>query len=213
MTINKEIAKLHFITCDQSKVSHAEQAIRAYKSGCLWVQLRMKNVSENQIIDEAMKIIPVANAHNAILLINDHPEIALKTKAHGVHLGKSDISVAEARQILGENSIIGGTANTLEDILLLAQNGVDYVGLGPYRFTITKKKLSPILGLEGYEQIINTLKNNDLHIPIIAIGGIVETNIASLKNTGIHGIALAGAIVAGNEIEINVQNFQQLINS
>lgn len=213
MTINKVIAKLHFITSDHAHVTHAEQAIRAYIAGCRWVQLRMKDVSEEVIIEEALKILPVANSYNGILLINDNPHIALKVKAHGVHLGKNDMSPAEARQILGDKFIIGGTSNTLEDIVVLIEEGVDYVGLGPFRFTTTKKKLSPILGLEGYQRILSALKHRNLYIPVIAIGGILDDDIEGLKLTGTHGVALAGAIVAGNNIETNIQQYQQLINS
>lgn len=213
MATNKEIAKLHFITIDHPDISHAEQAIRAYKAGCRWVQLRMKSASEEQIIEEALRILPVANAHNAVLLINDHPHIALKTSAHGVHLGKKDLSPTEARRILGENFIIGGTSNTFEDILSLVNEGVDYVGLGPFRFTTTKKNLSPIVGLTGYGEILTKLRSSHIQIPVIAIGGIVKEDLSELKRTGIHGIALAGAIMAENEIEKNIQLHQQLINS
>ncbi|HJV77186.1 MAG TPA: thiamine phosphate synthase [Paludibacter sp.] len=213
MTTNKEIAKLHFITLDHPDISHADQAIRAYKAGCKWVQLRMKDSSEEEIEQEIIKILPVANAHQAILLINDNAELTLKTGAHGVHLGKNDMCPAEARKLLGPDFIIGGTANTLEDILSLIERGVDYVGLGPFRFTTTKKKLSPTLGRAGYDQILSKLKSNQLNIPVIAIGGILENDIESLKQTGIHGIAVGGAIVAGNAIETNIQNYQQLIHS
>jgi len=213
MTTNKEIAKLHYITLDHPDISHADQAIRAYKAGCKWVQLRMKDSSEEEIEQEIIKILPVANAHNAILLINDNAELTLKTGAHGVHLGKNDMCPAEARKLLGPDFIIGGTSNTLEDILSLIERGVDYVGLGPFRFTTTKKKLSPTLGRAGYDQILSELKSNQLYIPVIAIGGILENDIESLKQTGIHGIAVGGAIVAGNAIERNIQNYQQLIHS
>ena len=213
MPIIKEIAKLHFITTDHPTISHAEQAIRAYKAGCKWVQLRMKDTPTELIEQEALKIVPMANAHNAILLINDHVEIVKKTGAHGVHLGKSDMSPAEARAILGDEYIIGGTSNTIEDIISLIEKGVDYVGLGPFRFTTTKKNLSPVLGLEGYEQIISELFKRNLNVPVIAIGGILHSDIESLMQTGIYGIALAGAIMAGNDIETNIQNYQQLIHS
>lgn len=213
MTTNKEIAKLHFITTDHPDISHADQAIRAYKAGCKWVQLRMKDTSVDIIEEAIRKILPIANAHNAVLMINDHTEIVLKTGAHGVHLGKNDMSPSEARKILGREYIIGGTANTFEDVVSLIENGVDYVGLGPFRFTYTKKKLSPTLGKEGYDQIFFKLKIINLSIPVIAIGGIVDSDIESLKQTGIHGVAVAGAIVAGNAIEKNIQNYQQLIHS
>lgn len=213
MSKNKTIAKLHFITIDHPELSHADQAIRAYRAGCKWVQLRMKEVSVERIREEALKILPVANAHDAVLLINDNPEIVLQTGAHGVHLGKNDMCPIKAREILGENYIIGGTANTYADILSLIERGVDYVGVGPFRFTTTKKNLSPIVGLSGYHQMMNKLKDSRHQIPVIAIGGIVESDITDIKKTGIHGIALASAIVAGNEIEMNIRNYQQLIHS
>ena len=213
MTRNKTIAKFHFITINHPEISHANQAIRAYQAGCKWVQLRMKDSSEEEIEQEIIKILPVANTHNAILLINDNVELTLKVGAHGVHLGKKDMCPAEARKLLGSNFIIGGTANTYEDILSLIEKGVDYVGLGPFRFTTTKRKLSPTLGRVGYDQILTGLKSNQLNIPVIAIGGILENDIESLKQTGIHGIAVGGAIVAGNAIERNIQNYQQLIHS
>jgi thiamine-phosphate pyrophosphorylase len=211
MSKYKPIAKLQFITVDHPNISHADQGIRAYKAGCKWVQLRMKEASEAEIEAEINKILPVANAHSAILLINDHAALTLKTGAHGVHLGKSDMTPLEARELLGYNYIIGGTANTLVDVLALIDAGVDYVGLGPFRFTTTKKKLSPTLGLEGYQSIFNALKQADIHFPIVAIGGIKEADISALKTVGIQGIALAGAILENNNIESNIKLFQQLI--
>lgn len=211
MPTNKDIAKLHFITTDHQAISHAEQAIRAYEAGCKWVQLRMKDAPTELIEQEALKIVPVANAHNAILLINDHIEVVKKTGAHGVHLGKKDRCPAEARAILGDEYIIGGTSNTLEDIISLIEKGVDYVGLGPFRFTTTKKNLSPVLGNEGYGRILSGLTGGNLHIPVIAIGGILDTDIESLKQTGIHGIALAGAIMKDDKIEENIQHYLRLV--
>ncbi len=211
MEISKEIAKLHFITTDHPTISHAEQAIRAYKAGCKWVQLRMKEAPVEIIEQEALKIVPVANAHNAILLINDRVDIVKKTGAHGVHLGKKDRCPSEARAILGDKYIIGGTSNTLEDIFSLIEKGVDYVGLGPLRFTSTKKNLSPILGIEAYRSIVSTLSVQNLNIPIIAIGGIVETDIEDLKLAGIHGIALASSIMNDGEIEENIRYYNELI--
>ena len=207
----KHIAKLQFITVDHPTISHADQAIRAYNAGCKWVQLRMKTASEEEIEAEIYKILPVANAHSSILLINDHVSLALKTGAHGVHLGKSDITPVVARQLLGFDFIIGGTANTFEDVLHLISNGVDYIGLGPFRFTSTKKKLSPILGLEGYQSIFQKIENADIHFPIVAIGGILLKDLPALQDIGIQGVALAGAILENENIESNIQSFQQFI--
>jgi thiamine-phosphate pyrophosphorylase len=213
MTTNKTIAKFHFITINHPELSHANQAIRAYQAGCKWVQLRMKDSSEHEIELEIKKILPVANAHNAILLINDNVELTLKTGAHGVHLGKKDMCPAEARKLLGSYFIIGGTANTFEDVLSLMERGVDYVGMGPFRFTTTKKNLSPVLGKEGYYRTMSQLAEVGKNIPIIAIGGILPNDIEDLLPCGIHGIAAAGAILAENNIELNIKKYQHIIHS
>jgi thiamine-phosphate pyrophosphorylase len=213
MTTNKTIAKFHFITINHPGLSHANQAIRAYQAGCKWVQLRMKDSSEHEIEVEIKKILPVANAHNAILLINDNVELTLKTGAHGVHIGKKDMCPAEARKLLGPDFIIGGTANTCEDVLSLMDRGVDYVGMGPFRFTTTKKNLSPVLGKEGYYQTMSQLMGMGKNIPIIAIGGILPNDIEDLLPCGIHGIAAAGAILAENNIELNIKKYQHIIHS
>ncbi|MBV5282730.1 MAG: thiamine phosphate synthase [Paludibacter sp.] len=213
MIRNKTIAKFHFITINHPELSHANQAIRAYQAGCKWVQLRMKDSSEEDVQKEIIEILPVANAYNAILLINDNVELTLKTGAHGVHLGKNDMCPAEARKLLGPDFIIGGTANTFEDVLSLLERGVDYVGMGPFRFTTTKKNLSPVLGKEGYYQTMSQLMEMGKTIPIIAIGGILPNDIEDLLPCGIHGIAAAGAILAENNIELNINKYQQIIHS
>lgn len=198
-----ETGRLQFITIAHPTLSHSEQAIRAIRSGCRWVQLRMKETDDEAIIAEAKRILPVAQANDAVLIINDRADIALKCGAHGVHLGKSDMTVAEARKLLGEKMIIGATANTLDDIRALALQQPDYIGLGPFRFTTTKKNLSPIIGLEGYKSILSEMKSLNIQIPVVAIGGIVADDVADILTTGVHGIALAGAIVANEAIEDN----------
>jgi thiamine-phosphate pyrophosphorylase len=128
------------------------------------------------------------------LIINDNVTIAKEIGADGVHLGKNDMHPTEAREILGGEAIIGGTANTIEDVVQLSGSGVNYIGLGPYRFTTTKDKLSPILGLEGYMKIMREVQMMSIDIPIIAIGGIVPGDVAALMETGIYGVAVSSAI-------------------
>jgi thiamine-phosphate pyrophosphorylase len=213
MKLNKEIANLQFITSNHSEISHADQAIRAYKAGCKWVQLRMKDTPKEIIECEVLKILPVANAHNAILLINDHVDLVLKTNAHGVHLGKSDTCPFDARLVLGDRYIIGGTANTLQDIVLLRKKGVDYIGLGPFRFTLTKKNLSPVIGEQGYKTIMSEMLELGINIPIVAIGGIKSEDIKAIKQTGVSGIAVASAILEENRIEKNIKEYLSLIHN
>ncbi|MDR2692557.1 MAG: thiamine phosphate synthase, partial [Dysgonamonadaceae bacterium] len=133
--------------------------------------------------------------YGADLYINDHVEICRRIGATGVHLGKSDMPPGEARKILGKNFIIGGTANTFEDILRLNAEGVDYIGLGPFRFTATKKNLSPVLGLPGYKQIMEQCAVRGINLPVFAIGGITAGDIPALLNSGITGIAMSSAIL------------------
>jgi thiamine-phosphate pyrophosphorylase len=201
-----KIAPLQFITANHPELTHSQQAIRAYRAGCKWVQLRMKEATEREIEQEIEKILPIAKEHNAVLLLNDNTQLALTMKTDGVHLGKMDMPPAEARKLLGYNKIIGGTANTLDDIIHLKQQGVDYIGLGPFRFTTTKKNLSPTLGIAGYQAIFDQLKQLKINIPVVAIGGITINDITPILDTGAFGIAMAGAIIQDNQLEVNIKS-------
>lgn len=103
--------------------------------------------------------------------------------------------VGEARKILGDSFIIGGTSNTFEDIAMHAAAGADYIGCGPFRFTTTKKNLSPVLGLEGYQTLVAKMRENGLTLPIVAIGGINAADIPAIMRTGVSGIALSGTVL------------------
>jgi len=196
------ISSLHYISQKTTGASHLDNILSACEAGCRWVQLRMKNEPEETLMATALAAKAICSKYNATLIINDHPHIAKAVGAHGVHVGKQDMTVAEARAITGEAFIIGGTANVLEDILMHVKDGADYVGLGPYRFTKTKEKLSPILGLEGIAAIMQSLRNMGIHIPMIAIGGILAEDVPALMETGIHGIAVSGLIThAENKLQ------------
>jgi len=190
----KRIRNLQFISQEANGLSHSEICKKALKAGIDWVQLRMKDVSDEEYISEAKKCKSICEEHNAIFILNDRVDIALQVDADGVHLGKNDCSPSEARKLLGPDKIIGGTANTFEDIQYLVNQGVDYIGLGPFRFTQTKKNLSPVLEIEGYESIIQKCKQAGITIPIVAIGGIQVEDIRNLMSTNITGIALSSLI-------------------
>lgn len=184
------ISSLQYI----SQPMHLENIQAACEAGCRWVQLRIKHAPESIIASEALLAKAICADYGATLIINDFPHIAKAVGADGVHVGKNDMTVAEARKIMGSEAIVGGTANTLEDILQHVQDGASYVGVGPYRFTTTKQKLSPILGLEGIYAIMRQLKALNIDIPIIAIGGILAADVPDLMRTGIHGIAISGLL-------------------
>ncbi len=201
MQMNNTISNLHFITHPMDGFSPVEQVKSLIVGGCDWVQLRMKKHSEEQIIAEAMKINELKSQADFKLIINDNPEIALEVRADGVHLGKQDMSPVEARKILGNKFIIGGTANTIEDILQLVDQNVDYIGLGPFRFTSTKENLSPVLGLKGYEMIFSELERRNINTPVIGIGGIVFQDIPELIKSGLQGLAVSSSILKANSVE------------
>jgi len=179
-----------------------DSARMALEGGCKWIQLRMKEASNDEIIAVAEQMEPLCRKHKATFIIDDHVELVKRIHADGVHLGQHDMSVDEARRILGDDYIIGGTANTFEEVEQHWRMGCNYVGCGPFRFTTTKKKLAPILGIAGYENIIDCMKNKNIRIPVIAIGGIRYDDILPLIQTGISGIALSGSVLnAENPVE------------
>lgn len=186
---------LQFITHKTDSISYLQSAELVLKGGCKWVQLRMKEASTEEIKETAVKMQKLCKLYKATFIIDDHVVIAREIGADGVHLGKNDLPVSEARKITGDSFIIGGTANTFEDIEILIEAGADYIGLGPFRFTETKKNLSPILGIDGYRSIMEKCRKKGITIPIVAIGGITAHDISSIMEAGINGIALSGTIL------------------
>lgn len=193
---------IQFISHFTEQHTYLDSIRLALEGGIKWVQLRMKEASEEEFLSVGTEVRRLCDQYGATFIIDDHVELVHKLKADGVHLGKNDMPIIEARRILGNNVIIGGTANTFEDIASHYQATANYIGCGPFRFTTTKKGLSPTLGLEGYCSIMQKVKEAAIDIPVVAIGGITAEDIPGIMQTGISGIALSGAILrAENPIE------------
>lgn len=207
------IAKLHYISQQTSTLTHLAAIQRALEAGCLWVQLRVKQETEVVVGRYAEEAKKLCEQYAAKLVINDYPHIAKAVEADGVHLGLQDMALQEARSIVGDSMMIGGTANTLAHIRQRVTEGADYVGLGPFRFTTTKEKLSPVLGLEGYTTILQQMRAAGIHVPVIAIGGLVAADVPALLQTGVHGIAVSGAITHAANPTAFIQTIQQLTSS
>ncbi len=190
---------LQFISHFTETISYLDSIRLALKGGCRWVQLRMKDASDDDIRPVALEAQRMCREVGATFIIDDHVELVREIKADGVHLGKLDMPIAEARKILGKDFIIGGTANTIDDVRAHYEAGADYIGCGPFRFTTTKKKLSPVLGLEGYRQIIGKMHELDINLPIVAIGGIEAEDIPAIMQTGVTGIALSGTVLRATD--------------
>ena len=193
---------IQFITHSNTRYDYVEGARLALEGGCRWIQLRMKDAQEVDFLLAAKQIGAMCKEYGATFILDDHVEWVGITGADGVHLGKNDMPVDEARNQLGANRIIGGTANTFEDVERLWRQGANYIGCGPYRFTTTKKNLSPVLGLDGYRHIISKMKAHDINLPVVSIGGILQPDIKDVMATGVSGIAVSGAILnAENPVE------------
>ncbi|MFL5753391.1 MAG: thiamine phosphate synthase [Bacteroidia bacterium] len=201
------IARLHYITQELKEKSHVQLAQEACAAGAEWIQLRLKNYTAEDWKNTALETLAICNKYNAKLIINDNAQLAKEIGAHGVHLGKEDMSTVEARRLCGNGLIIGGTANTFEDIQQHAAAGVDYIGLGPFRFTATKEKLSPVLGVDGYRKIVEQCYAAGISIPVIAIGGITAADVEVLMGTGIYGVAVAAAITHATDKKKVIENF------
>jgi len=202
-----KINQLHYIA---DSVHAAELACQG---GVRWVQLRVKNLPAAEWQQRALAVQAVCRYHGAALIINDNPALALKIGADGVHLGQQDMPPAEARALLESDFIIGGTANTFADIEGLVAAGVDYIGLGPFRFTTTKEKLSPILGLAGYAEIMAQCRAAGFTTPVVGIGGVELADVAALLDTGLHGVAVSGAIGGAASPTEAVQLFIEELSS
>jgi len=205
------IDPLQYITNDLDALKSAVHA------GVRWVQLRIKDQTRDQIRPIAIEALQFCKANDAKLIINDDAILAAEIGADGVHLGQADMPPIQARQIVGPDAIIGLTANTLEHLqqqhkLNATTQTINYIGLGPFRFTQTKAKLSPVLGLTGYKQIIEANRNQP-SVPIIAVGGIQLEDLSHLFQTKIYGVAISGAITkAPNKLQY-IQQLKQIIAS
>ncbi|WP_055435038.1 thiamine phosphate synthase [Lacinutrix algicola] len=201
------LSKLHYISQGKTSQDHLRNIQKACENGAALVQLRLKEMAIETILETAKKVREITSHFKVKLIINDHYKIAKAVKADGVHLGKTDACPLIVRAYLGNSFIIGGTANTLEDCKVLIKKEVDYIGLGPFQFTETKKNLSPVLGVQGYKQLIDKLGKGT---PIIAIGGIGMEDVSSIIKTGVYGIAVSGTITKDFT---SISKFREILNT
>jgi thiamine-phosphate pyrophosphorylase len=202
---------LQLITDGSSVEEIVTQSQAAVKGGCRWIQVRMKDAPDEDVRSVMEAIRPLCLDTKTTLLLDDRVELAKALQVDGVHLGKQDMSPLDARKILGERAIIGGTANTLEDVERLSELHVNYLGIGPFRFTNTKKRLAPTLGLAGYRSIMDGMKIKGITLPVVAIGGITPVDVPEILATGVSGIAISGAIVHSVSPEEATRQFLQII--
>ena len=203
---------IQFISHYSERYSYLDSIQLALEGGCRWIQLRMKDATDDEVRPIAVEAQKLCRAYGAKFIIDDRVALVRELGADGVHLGKNDMPIREARQILGPDFIIGGTANTFEDAKAHYEASADYIGCGPFRFTTTKQKLAPVLGLEGYRHIIQQMRAANINIPIVAIGGITKDDIPAILQTGITGIALSGTVLRADDPIAEMKHIINIIN-
>lgn len=189
-----KLPKTMFISPNKDSKNIIKDCKQVLQHGIKFIQLRMKEASNDEVIEVANYLRYLCDKHCALLTVNDRIDLLQTNLFDGVHLGKNDMPTKEAKKITSNKFLLGATCNTVEDVLQAIKHGADYLGIGPYRFTTTKKNLSPILGLEGYKNIIERLNKEKINIPFYAIGGIDIEDLVPLKQTGVYGVALSGTI-------------------
>ncbi|SDG27590.1 thiamine-phosphate pyrophosphorylase [Prevotella communis] len=203
---------VQFISHYSERYSYLDSIQLALEGGCRWIQLRMKDATDDEVRPIAVEAQKLCRAYGAKFIIDDRVALVRELGADGVHLGKNDMPIREARQILGPDYIIGGTANTFEDAKAHYEASANYIGCGPFRFTTTKQKLAPVLGLDGYRQIIRKLRAANITIPVVAIGGITKDDIPAILQTGITGIALSGTVLRADDPIAEMKHIINIIN-
>ncbi|HIY68793.1 MAG TPA: thiamine phosphate synthase [Candidatus Alistipes intestinigallinarum] len=203
---------LQFITHRNGRYDEISGTRAVLEGGCRWVQLRMKDAPDEEVVRVGREVERLCREYGATFLVDDRVHLVSELGADGVHLGKHDMPVSEARRLLPAGTIIGATANTFEDIARAAAAGADYIGLGPFRFTETKRNLSPILGLEGYRTIFERCREAGITLPVVAIGGITAADVAAILAAGATGIALSGALLGAEDPAEETRKITKIIN-
>ena len=203
---------LQFITHRNGRYDEISGTRAVLEGGCRWVQLRMKDAPDEEFLRVGREVGRLCREYGATFLVDDRVHLVAKLGADGVHLGKHDMPVSEARRLLPAGTTIGATANTFEEIARAAAAGADYIGLGPFRFTETKRNLSPILGLEGYRAIFERCRAAGITLPVVAIGGITAADVAAILATGATGIALSGALLGAEDPAEETRKIMKILN-
>ena len=198
---------LQFITNTESGTSVVDQIKGFIAGGGRWVQVRMKGSSDEEVAEVVKAVKPICLETETFLLLDDRVELAKALDVGGVHLGKNDMLPSKARIMLGPAAVIGVTANTIDDVKAVRGLDVDYIGIGPFADTRTKKNLAPILGLEGVRDICMQMKQHEIDMAHVAVGGIKIDDIVPLMEAGVNGIAVSGAIANARDIAVETAKF------
>jgi thiamine-phosphate pyrophosphorylase len=209
--LKKFVSKLHYLTQDLEEKSHLEQVITACEAGANWIQYRCLSKSDEEMLEELHQIASICDDWGTTLIITNHAHLVSLADIQGVHIEDMDVDLTLIRAQIGEDKTLGGSANTYTQIVTHIKNGADYIGCGPFGHTDTKPNNDTHWGVNGYQEISKKLQENNLEIPLIAVGGIQLQNIDSLLTTGIHGIAVSAAINKSDDPATAYKEMHKLI--
>lgn len=202
---------LMFITQEQSQHSLQEQLESYVEGGGRLLQIRLKGKSKEEYRRVVKHVVDVMDTLGGSVVVNDDWEIARETGAWGVHIGQQDGDPFKVRTAVGEEIAIGVTVNTLSQLVALKDAPIDYVGLGPLRFTRTKDRLAPLLGIDGVRQVVVGARNAGVTHPIFVIGGVENIDVVPLFELGVHGVAVSASIASASDPAFATQKFLESI--
>jgi thiamine-phosphate pyrophosphorylase len=205
----ERFGRVHVITDTviQERFDHDELARFAIAGGADVIQLRDKRLGHEDLVTTARKTLAVCRREGIPLIVNDNIAAAAEVGADGVHLGREDASIGEARAILGPAAMIGGSAGSVDDALALEDAGADYIGFGHIYETGSKRKKGPPVGLDALRQVCEVVA-----IPVIAVGGITAETAGEVINAGAWGVAVIGAVCSSNDPEIAARAIRAVVD-
>ncbi len=206
--MKKYISRFHYLTQDLPDRTHIQQAQTACEAGANWIQYRCFSKDDNALLEEVSQIAAICDDWGATLIITDHFHLLDKADIQGVHIEDMQADFEIIRKQIGEDKTLGASTNTIEDIIRIAEsNSVDYIGCGPFALTLTKPNNYPLLGTDGYKAISESMIQQGIAIPLLAVGGITIDDVEELLKTGIYGIAVSAAINLAPEPAKHLKRF------
>jgi thiamine-phosphate diphosphorylase len=201
-----ELPKIYAITCRElSGLTHLEQCERLIDGGAKLIQIREKSLNSDELFEEVARCVVLARRNGVRLLLNDRVDIAIACDADGIHLGQMDMSIADARALLGVEKIIGISTHNEKEVKAALATDADYIAIGPVFGTTTKENPDPALEIEGFMNLRKMISDR----PVVAIGGIGADNYTKVLAAGADCVAVISALYsAGNSIMSNFQRFQ-----
>ena len=204
---------LQFITNSDSQINVVDQIKGAIAGGCRWIQVNMKDASDDDIKCVINEVKPLCQESESILILSDKVELVKELELDGVHLDKGAMLPTQAREILGAGPIIGVAANSFSDISQIRYFDIDYISVGPYKHPESSTADSPIVSIYDYASIMAQIHEQQIELPIVAFGDIETTDIQGLWATGINGIAVSNAIANANDISAQTAQFISLLDT